>query len=98
MSTTLTCKLRCFNAEDLRAKLVQLLLNGEFFSVSIESSTERGNIEEMILVRLLENYQPVYKYAAVKSLSKPDAAGTAAAGVSALETMSTDGAPVNVHD
>ena len=32
--------------------------------------------EEMVQMRVLENYWPVYKLVAVKPLAKPDAAGT----------------------
>ena len=38
----------------------------------------------MVQVRLLQDELPVYKFAAVKALAKPDAAGTVSAIVSAL--------------
>ena len=33
-------------AEEFRAQLVQSLQKGEFFSISIDSSTDKGNIDE----------------------------------------------------
>ena len=35
-----------FIAEDLRAQLVQLIHKSNFFSISIDSSTDKGNIDE----------------------------------------------------
>ena len=100
-----------FIAEDLRAQLVQLIDKSDFFSISIDSSTDKGNIdEEIVQVRPIENYRPVYKFVAVKPLVKPDAVNTVSAIVSALEDdcelsagdwqskligMSADGAAVN---
>ena len=50
-----------FIAEDLRAQLVQLIHKSNFFSISIDSSTDKGNIdEEMVQIRLIENHRPVY--------------------------------------
>ena len=99
-----------FIAEELRSQLVKSLQEGAFFSVSFDSSTDQGNIdEEMVQVRVLENNRPVYKFVAVKPLAKADAAGTVAAVVEALETdcelndwqsklvgLSADGAAINM--
>ena len=99
-----------FIAEELRSQLVKSLQEGGFFSVSFDSSTDQGNIdEEMVQVRVLENNRPVYKFVAVKPLAKADAASTVAAVVEALETdcelsdwqsklvgLSADGAAVNM--
>ena len=61
-----------------------------FFSISIDI-TDKGNIdEEMVQLRLIENYQPVYKFVAVKPLVKPDAVNTVSALVKpdAVNTVS----------
>ena len=53
----------------------------------VDSSTDKGTIdEEMVQVCILQDNLPVYKFVAVKALSKADAAGTVRAILSALET------------
>ena len=99
-----------FIADEIRSKLVQSLHSGDFFSISFDSSMDKGNIdEEMVQVRVLENGYPVYRFVAVKPLSKPDAVHTATVLVNALEAdcelsewklrlvgLSADGAAVNM--
>ena len=99
-----------FIAEELRSQLVKSIQEGGSFSVSFDSSTDQGNIdEEMVQVRVLENNHTVYKFVAVKPLAKADVASTVAAVVEALETdcelsnwqsklvgLSADGAAVNM--
>ena len=99
-----------FIAEEIRSKLVSLMASNYFFSVSFDSSTNEGNIdEEMVRVRVLEDSFPVYKFVAVKRLHKPDALNTVTAVVEALESdcelpdwklklvgLSADGAAVNM--
>ena len=99
-----------FIAEEIRSKLVSLMASNEFFSVSFDSSTDQGNIDEEIMqVRVLEDSFPVYKFVAVKRLHKPDALNTVTAVVEALESdcelpdwklklvgLSADGAAVNM--
>ena len=82
----------------------------DFFGVCVDSSTDKGTIdEEMVQVRILQDNLPVYKFVAVKALSKADAAGTVRAILSALETececsdwkaklvgLGADGAAVNM--
>lgn len=59
----------------------------DFFGVCVDSSTDKATIdEEMVQVRILQDNLPVYKFVAVKALSKADAAGTVRAILSALET------------
>ena len=99
-----------FIAEEIRAELVQLLKDTNFFSVCMHSSTDKGTIdEEMIQVRVLKDNSPVYKFVSVKPLAKSDAANITSAVVSALQTkcecsswrfklvgMCADGAAVNM--
>ena len=99
-----------FISEHIRKDLVDLLHITDFFSVCMDSSTDKATIdEEMVQVRVLQDNLPVYKFVAVKALSKADAAGTVSAVVSALETecerndwqsklvgLSADGAAVNM--
>ena len=77
-----------FIAEEIRKDLVESLQKIDFFSVCMDSSTGKATIdEEMVLqVCFLQDNLPVYKFVALKALSKADAAGTVAAIVSALET------------
>ena len=90
--------------------MVQLLKDSNFFSVCMDSSTDKGTIdEEMIQVRVLKDNIPVHKFVSVKPLAKSDAANVASAVVSALESececsgwrsklvgMCADGAAVNM--
>ena len=77
-----------FIAEEIRKDLVVPLQKVDFFSVCMDSSTNKATIhEEMVQVRLLQDNLPVYKFVALKALSKANAAGTVCAIVSALETM-----------
>ena len=99
-----------FIAEQMRKDLVGMLQNADFFSVCMDSSTDKATIdEEMVQVRFLQDNLPVYRFVAVKALSKADAAGTVRAIVSALEAdcecsdwqsklvgLSADGAAVNM--
>ena len=99
-----------FIAEEIRKDLVDSLQKADFFSVCMDSSTDKATIdEEMVQVRFLQDNLPVYRFVAVKALSKSDAAGTVNAVVSALETecechdwksklvgLSVDGAAVNM--
>ena len=76
-----------FIAEEIRKDLVEPLQKVDFFSVCMDSSTNKATIhEEMVQVRFLQDNLPVYKFVALKALSKADAAGTVCAIVSALET------------
>ena len=73
-----------FIDEQIRKGLVDLY-NTDFFSVCMDSSTDKVTIdEEMVHVLLLQDNLPVYKFVAVKALANPDAAGTVSAIVSAL--------------
>ena len=99
-----------FIGERIRKDLMYLLYNTDFFSVCMDSSTDKAPIDqEMVQVCLLQDDLPVYKFVAVKALAKPDAAGTVSAIVSALGIeceysdwqsklvgLSADGAAVNM--
>ena len=62
------------------------MVNADFFSVCFDSSTDKATIDEdMVQIRFLIGNTPVYRFVAVKSLAKVDAAGTVKAVVSALE-------------
>lgn len=75
-----------FIAEEIRNDLVLLVQGADFFSVCMDSSTDKATIdEEMVQVRLLKNNSPVYRFVAVKPLARADAASTVEAIVSALE-------------
>ena len=51
-----------FMAEEVRQTVVQALQNGDFFSVCMDSSTDKAIIdEEMVQVRYLENNLPIYR-------------------------------------
>ena len=92
------------------AVLIRLPLTRRWYSVCMDSSTDKATIdEEMVQVRFLQDNLPVYRFVALKALSKVDAAGTVCAIVSALETececsdwksklvgLSADGATVNM--
>ena len=66
-----------FIDEEIRDDLVQLLHNSEFFSVCMDSSTDKATINaEMVQVRVLKDNSPVYRFVALKPLSKSDAVNT----------------------
>ena len=99
-----------FIAEEIRKDLVESLQKVDFFSFCMDISTDKATIDkEMIQVRFLQDNLPVYRFVALKALSKADAVGTVDAIVSVLETececsdwklklvgLSPDGAAVNM--
>ena len=75
-----------FIGKQIRKDLVDLLPSTDFFSVCMDSSTDKATInEEMVQGHLLQDDLLVYKFVAVKVLAKADAAGTVSAIVLALE-------------
>ena len=85
---TLARQLVHFTGEQITKDLVDVLYNTDFFSVYTDSSTDKATVdEEMVQLCLLQDDLPGYKFVAVKTLAKADAADTVSAIVSALEIV-----------
>ncbi|XP_078701326.1 LOW QUALITY PROTEIN: zinc finger protein 862-like [Branchiostoma floridae x Branchiostoma belcheri] len=71
----------------MRRKLVEKVRNSEWLSILTDGSTDRGRIEEeVVLVRyLLDNAEPVTTFVALKSLHRGDAANITEAIKEVLE-------------